>query len=149
MPVDSDALVLSNTPLSEEYCVLALGAPDLASRIEPGQFVMVRAGEANAPLLRRPYSVFDLLRDDDGRPMGFSILNQRVGVGSARLCRARPGERLSCLGPLGRPFSVVSPPTAAWMVAGGVGLAPFVTLAQRLAAVGTRSRLFYGARSAS
>ena len=35
------------------------------------------------------------------------------------------------------------------MVAGGVGLAPFVTLAEALRARGGRARLFYGARRAS
>ena len=35
------------------------------------------------------------------------------------------------------------------MVAGGVGLAPFVTLAERLQALGTAATLFYGARTAS
>jgi NAD(P)H-flavin reductase len=35
------------------------------------------------------------------------------------------------------------------MVAGGVGLAPFVTLALRLQQLGTPSTLFYGARSAA
>lgn len=148
MPVDASAEVLSNTRLSGEYCVLGLRAPELAARIEPGQFVMIRAGVCDAPLLRRPYSVFDLLRAPDGQPIGFSILNQKVGTGSALLYGARPGDHFDCLGPLGRPFSLVSPPVAAWMVAGGVGLAPFATLAERLAALGTPMRLFYGARSA-
>ena len=35
------------------------------------------------------------------------------------------------------------------MVAGGVGLAPFATLAEALAARGTPMTLFYGARSAA
>ena len=35
------------------------------------------------------------------------------------------------------------------MVAGGVGLAPFVTLAEAIRATGGRARLFYGARRAS
>ena len=35
------------------------------------------------------------------------------------------------------------------MVAGGVGLAPFVTLATRLQQLGTPTTLFYGARTAS
>ena len=34
------------------------------------------------------------------------------------------------------------------MVAGGVGLAPFATLAESLRAAGTPTTLFYGARSA-
>ena len=38
-----------------------------------------------------------------------------------------------CLGPLGRPFTPIDPPAEAWMIAGGVGLAPFLTLAEALA----------------
>ncbi len=148
MPVDADAEVLSNTRLSADYCVVALRAPELAAAIEPGQFVMVRTSACDAPLLRRPYSIFDLLRDGSGVPVGFSILNQRVGMGSGLLFSARPGDRFACLGPLGRSFSVAQAPVAAWMVAGGVGLAPFATLAERLAAAGAPTTLFYGARTA-
>ena len=61
---------------------------------------------------------FDVLRDAHGNPAGFSILNQRVGPGSGLLFSARPGDRFGCLGPLGRPFSIVRPPFSAWMVAG-------------------------------
>jgi dihydroorotate dehydrogenase electron transfer subunit len=149
MPLDADAEVLYNTRLSDDYCVVALRAPDLAASIEPGQFVMVRTNACDVPLLRRPYSIFDLLRDDRGTPIGFSILNQRVGVGSGVLFSSRPGDHFSCLGPLGRPFTVEPPPDAAWMVAGGVGLAPFATLAWRLAAARVPSTLFYGARTAA
>jgi dihydroorotate dehydrogenase electron transfer subunit len=35
------------------------------------------------------------------------------------------------------------------MIAGGVGLAPFVTLSEALQARGTKTRLFYGARTSS
>jgi dihydroorotate dehydrogenase electron transfer subunit len=147
MPVDADAEVLSNVPLSGDYCVVAFRAPALAATIMPGQFVMVRTSASDAPLLRRPYSVFDLLRSPDGTPVGFSILNQRVGVGSGLLYAARPGDHFACLGPLGTPFSVVAPPVSAWMVAGGVGLAPFATLAERLTTTGVDTTLFYGART--
>jgi len=41
----------------------------------------------------------------------------------------------------------VDPPAEAWMVAGGVGLAPFATLGEALLERGTRTTLFYGARS--
>jgi len=60
---------------------------------------------------------------------------------------AQPGSRIACLGPLGRPFTIVDPPAEGWMVAGGVGLAPFATLAEALRARGVATTLFYGARS--
>ena len=77
-----------------------------------------------------------------------SIFNKRIGVGTTLLSRVEPGARLPLLGPLGRPFEPVDPPAEAWMIAGGVGLAPFVTLAAALAARNTRTTLFYGARKA-
>jgi len=149
MPVDVSAEVISNTRLSSHYNVLALGAPEIAARTEPGQFVMVKTARGFDPMLRRPFSVFEILRDADGRVVGLSLLNKRVGAGTTRLYDARPGDRIGCLGPLGRPFVPVDPPAEAWMVAGGVGLAPFATLADALSARRTPRRLFYGGRSAA
>jgi dihydroorotate dehydrogenase electron transfer subunit len=109
---------------------------------------MIKAGDAHDPLLRRPFSVFEILRDDAGVVSGLSLLNKRIGPSTARVYSAAPGQQVACLGPLGRPFSLVDPPAEAWMIAGGVGLAPFVMLAGSLRARGVRSTLFYGARRA-
>jgi len=149
MPVDVPAVVLANTRLSPDYNVLSLGAPEVARAAAPGQFVMVKTAPGLDPLLRRPFSIFEILRDDHGEIRGLSLLNKRVGVGTSLLYDAQPGDPISCLGPLGRPFVPVDPPAHAWMVAGGVGLAPFVTLAEALKARGTSMTLFYGGRSAA
>jgi dihydroorotate dehydrogenase electron transfer subunit len=147
MPIDVEAVVVSNTRLSDDYNVLALAAPDLARCARPGQFVMIKPGTGTDPLLRRPFSVFEILRDSSGTPTGISLLNKRIGRGTARLYSARPGSRFPCLGPLGQPFSPIAPPEEAWLVAGGVGLAPFLTLADALRELGTATVLFYGART--
>jgi len=150
MPVDIEAAVIDNRRLSADYNVLSLAAPEIAERARPGQFVMIRTSDAasTSPLLRRPFSIFEILRDGSGAPIGVSIFNKRAGVGTSILARVEKGTRLSTLGPLGRPFEAVDPPAEGWMVAGGVGLAPFVTLAEALVARGTPATLFYGARRA-
>ncbi|MGE0704917.1 MAG: dihydroorotate dehydrogenase electron transfer subunit [Vicinamibacterales bacterium] len=148
MPVDVAAEVIANTPLSPDYNVLALSAPAIARIATPGQFVMLKAASGLDPLLRRPFSVFEVLRSPDGVPAAISILNKRAGKSTNLLYSARVGQRIDCLGPLGRSFTLVDAPTEAWMVAGGVGLAPFWTLAESLTAKGIRTTLFYGARSA-
>jgi dihydroorotate dehydrogenase electron transfer subunit len=151
MPIDVAADVIANRPLSADYNVLALAAPAIAAASAPGQFVMLKAGGSARldPLLRRPFSVFEVLRSADGTPTGLSILSKRIGPSTRLLYDARPGDIVACLGPLGRPFSLVEAPTEAWMVAGGVGLAPFATLAESLRARGVRTTLFYGARRSS
>lgn len=149
MPLDVAAEILENKRLSTSYNVLALAAPEIAERTQPGQFVMVKPTAGLDPLLRRPFSVFEIVRDRTGRVLGLSLLNKRVGVGTSLLYDAKPGDHIGVLGPLGRPFVPVDPPAEAWMVAGGVGLAPFVTLAEALAARRTSMTLFYGARAAA
>jgi dihydroorotate dehydrogenase electron transfer subunit len=146
MPLDVSAAVLSNTHLSSDYNVLELDAPEIASIAAPGQFLMLKTGERLEPLLRRPFSVFEILKRD-GRVSGLSVLNKRIGPSTRLLFDARPGDRVQCLGPLGRPFVPVAPPDEAWLVAGGVGLAPFATLSAALRQKGTCVRLYYGARS--
>jgi dihydroorotate dehydrogenase electron transfer subunit len=148
VPVDIDAKVLANRRLSADYHVLALEAPEIAAHTQPGQFVMVKPGHDLEPLLRRPFSVFEILRDSEGAPVGISVLSKRIGVTTQRMYDAEPGARVQCLGPLGRPFSPPDGETKVWMVAGGVGLAPFATVAETLAPRKVPLTLFYGGRSA-
>jgi dihydroorotate dehydrogenase electron transfer subunit len=146
MPVDVSAEVIRNVRLSDDYNVLTLAAPEIGEQTQPGQFVMVKAGAMIDSILRRPFSVFEVIRDN-GRATAISILNKRAGGNTRALYALDAGARVACLGPLGQPFtSDVS--KHAWMVAGGVGLAPFATLAEALARARVPTTLFYGARSA-
>ena len=115
--------------------------PEIAARARPGQFVMIKTsrGLDSTPLLRRPFSIFEILRDA-GRPAvgRFDFQQARRRRDDAAVAASRRARGCRCLGPLGRPFEPVDPPAEAWMVAGGVGLAPFVTLAEALAARRTR-----------
>ena len=148
-PVDVAAEVTSNDRLSGDYNVVALAAPSIADAAAPGQFVMVKPASGHDPLLRRPFSIFEVRRDAHGTTSGLTLLNKRIGATTQLLYDARPGQRVACLGPLGRPFTPVEPPVEAWMIAGGVGLAPFATLAESLRRRRVRSTLFYGARRAT
>jgi dihydroorotate dehydrogenase electron transfer subunit len=147
-PVDIDATVIANVRLSRDYSVLSLAAPEVGKRTLPGQFVMVKPAGVTDPLLRRPFSVFEVLRNNAGDVTGVSLLNKKAGRSTTRLYELEPGDIVLCLGPLGLPFRPVAAPMEAWMVAGGVGLAPFATLAETLAASKTPATLFYGARTA-
>jgi dihydroorotate dehydrogenase electron transfer subunit len=146
MPVDVEARVIRNTRLSRDYNVIALHAPEIAALTAPGQFVMIKPGRGNDPLLRRPFSVFEILREGD-QIVGLTLLSKRIGPTTTILFDAVTDDFVSCLGPLGRPFQLVDPPAEAWMVAGGVGLAAFAILTEALLARHVRTTLFYGART--
>lgn len=149
MMVDLPAEVLDNRPLSAEYNVVTLSAPRIAELSRPGQFVMIKTGTGHEPLLRRPFSVFEIPRDSRGRATGLSILNKRIGVGTRQLYDVTPGTVLQVLGPLGLPFPEPAADAPVWMVAGGVGVAPFWTLADTMVPTGRALTLFYGARRAA
>lgn len=147
MLLDIEARVISNVRLSKDYNVVSLAAPQIAELTLPGQFVMVKPGRGSDPLLRRPFSVFEILYTPNARIEGFSLLSKRIGVTTSMLYDLVEGDVVSCLGPLGQSFELIDPPAEAWMVAGGVGLAPFATLAAALRAHGTKMTMFYGART--
>src|SRR5205085_9679467 len=99
MLVDVEARVIRNTRLSSDYNVIALAAPEIAAVTQPGQFVMVKSGRSGDPLLRRPFSVFEVLTSN-GHVEGLTLLSKRVGVTTATLFDAVEGDTISCLGPL-------------------------------------------------
>jgi dihydroorotate dehydrogenase electron transfer subunit len=87
----------------------------------PGQFFML---EAPGRLLPRPMS----LALGSGRELGFLI--DPIGPGTRALCSLETGDRIAILGPLGNGFRLdVERPL---LVGGGIGIAPFPYLSQRL-----------------
>src|SRR5687767_15831332 len=98
VPLDVAAEVISNVHLSSDYNVLAVAAPEIAERTLPGQFVMVKVGDRLEPLLRRPFSVFEVLKPN-ATVIGLSLLSKRIGPTTSLLFESRPGDRVQCLGP--------------------------------------------------
>jgi dihydroorotate dehydrogenase electron transfer subunit len=118
--------IVSNARDTDLYFRLVVRAPQIAPRVQPGQFAHVRIPPLKDALLRRPFSIFQVEADT------FSILYKAVGKGTETLSRMRPGEELSALGPLGHGFTVPRPGgEIPWLVAGGYGMAAMYLLAQR------------------
>ena len=131
--------------LNRDNTLLYFQDSEIAGQAEPGQFVMVSADTDAVypnPLLMRPFSIFGV----DPQKGEFSILVKVVGAGTRRLASFPEGTRLRMIGLLGNAFTV-SPGSEAWMVAGGVGIAPFYLMCQRLRSRNIQPVLFYGARS--
>jgi dihydroorotate dehydrogenase electron transfer subunit len=89
----------------------------------PGQFFML---EAPGRLLPRPMSVCV------APPGELGFLIDPIGPGTRTLCGLAVGDRLGILGPLGKGFRLdVERPL---LVGGGIGVAPFPYLSERLGA---------------
>jgi NAD(P)H-flavin reductase len=101
---------------------------------DPGQFFMV---EAPGRVLPRPFSLCLAPKGE------LAFLVDPVGPGTLAIASLEPGDRVTVFGPLGRGFQLdVRRPL---LVGGGIGIAPFPYLAERL----ERPPVLLGFRSAA
>ena len=119
--------------------VIGMRAPEIATTVRAGQFVNL--GWEQGPLLRRPFSVYRA----DGDLV--EVVLKAVGVGTSQLLGMRVGERISCLGPLGRGFEITG--SRALLISGGLGVAPMPLAARDARAAGARVTWVHGARTAA
>ena len=131
-------------------------APGIARGATPGQFVMLRCVEpvststASAlpddPLLPRAMSIHRLREAQGGTQ--WAILYDIVGRGTRWLASRKPGDAVFCWGPLGRGYEPAAASRHLLLVAGGIGVAPLVWLADEAVARGQSVTLVLGGRSA-
>ena len=122
--------VISNNKIAPDYYKMTLGVGAVSKKVKPGQFFNIRCSNGASPLLRRPFSVHRIL---DGK--GVEILYEVVGKATGLLSGKRPGDLLAVIGPLGNGFPLRNMQSAirnTVLVAGGIGVAPLLALAERI-----------------
>jgi dihydroorotate dehydrogenase electron transfer subunit len=120
--------VLEQRLIARRTYRIRLEDPEMAGRILPGQFLMIRTSlQGSDPLLGRPFALYDVIRDRSGAPIALDVVYLVVGRGTAALAEKRPGDRVQVWGPLGNGFGP-PPPGPAAFVAGGIGQTPFLAL---------------------
>lgn len=137
----ADAVVKSNAEVMPNIYLLWAKAPAVAKAAQPGQFVMARASGTNDRILRRPLGIH---RVNDKSEI--ALLYEVVGKGTEWLAQRKKGEHVDILGPLGKGFSVAS--ERLLLVAGGVGIAPLIFLAEKAVEDGRKVTLLFGAKTA-
>ena len=101
------------------YFALRLSPPDW-KEWKPGQFLMIRPQSFG---LEMPW----------GRPLGICLIRpqhlicffQVAGRGTEQMARLRPRDKVRVWGPLGNGFAV-EPDTPTLLLAGGMGIVPFI-----------------------
>jgi dihydroorotate dehydrogenase electron transfer subunit len=135
-------------PVMGDSVLTTFTAPSwVVSSSRPGQFVQVLSRDRHStdPILRRPYSVYRA----DPVVGTITLLVRPYGRGSAWLCERLPGETLDVMGPLGRAFTLRPKSHHLLMVAGGVGAAPLLMLAEEAVRDGKQVTYLMGAQDAA
>jgi dihydroorotate dehydrogenase electron transfer subunit len=125
--IEQKTEIIFNREIAHDTFLMGLRSPEMVAAASPGQFVMVRVRPGIDPLLRRPLSIC-AVQDDEL----LLILYRVVGKGTAIMAETPEGERFSVLGPLGKGFVLPNPQQQSILVAGGMGVAPLLFLAQHI-----------------
>ncbi|MDR1616078.1 MAG: dihydroorotate dehydrogenase electron transfer subunit [Syntrophomonadaceae bacterium] len=134
-------MVIDNTQKKSGWYEMELSTPSFASDAQPGQFLHIKTGDGNYPLLRRPFSICDFDKDT-GR---LFLMYKLLGSGTEWLSNVMSGGYVDIIGPLGRGFTYPAPGARVILVGGGIGIAPLLYLARRLTERKCRLLMFYGA----
>ncbi|MDI6606108.1 MAG: dihydroorotate dehydrogenase electron transfer subunit [Candidatus Omnitrophota bacterium] len=117
------AEILYNKKEKGTFWRLGFIAPAISGSCLPGQFLTLRLTDGYEPLLRRPFSIHRATGPN------IEILYELVGRGTEILSQKKPGEVLDIIGPLGNGFTLNR---QAIIIAGGMGVAPLIFLAEKL-----------------
>ena len=121
-----DSEILDHQDLGAGQHLLRMLAPKCAAAAKPGMFVHLQCDPCLP--LRRPLSLMRVAAE-----VGWvELLYKVVGEGTRLLSRRGRGERLSLLGPIGRPFELHADRPRALLVGGGIGIPPMVFLADQI-----------------
>ncbi|HEU5431162.1 MAG TPA: dihydroorotate dehydrogenase electron transfer subunit [Thermomicrobiales bacterium] len=140
--------VVGIEPIMGDAAILSVDAPmSVVHGLRSGRFfdIACRDDVSFDPLLRRPYSVYRI----DPERSRLSFLVRPFGRGSAWLSRRHPGDRLELLGPLGNTYEIEPRSQNALLIAGGVGVAPMVMLADEAIERGLNVTFLMGATTAA
>lgn len=122
------AEILANEKVGAGFYRMRLASAYLAKASKPGQFIEIRCSSGKDPLLRRPLGVHRIWSG------GLEILYEVVGKGTELLSERTAGGSLDIIGPLGNGFDTGLASATNILVAGGIGAAPLVALAESLSA---------------
>lgn len=124
--------VVEQFELAHETYRLRIACPEIARRIVPGQFFMVRPAGSNDPLLGRPFALYDVWRDAEGQLAGIDFVYHVIGKMTGLMSGWSGGAPVEIWGPLGNGFP--APPAGRLVcVGGGIGYTPFLAVAREAA----------------
>lgn len=123
------AEVITNRKVGTDYYFLELSDDHIDENWQPGRFLHLKVSRDKAydPLLRRPFSLFDV----NPQKGTFSLLYCVVGRGTRILTDFGPGEKIDYLGPLGHGFFLPEGKEII-VIGGGMGTAPLFYLCRKL-----------------
>lgn len=124
------ACIIDNREVVSGFYRMSVKSAYLAKNTSPGQFFEVKCPDGSGAFLRRPLGAHKINK------YGVEMLYEVAGKGTLALSGMKAGQELDIIGPLGNGFKIGKSNdkySEAILIAGGIGVAPLVALAENLA----------------
>ena len=87
-----DVPLVRNDEIADDTFRIRVEVETIAASVLPGQFVMIRMSESDAPLIGRAFAVYDIINDSAGKPRWIDLVYLRKGTFTRKLA-ASPHSR--------------------------------------------------------
>lgn len=111
--------VKSCSQIAQNVYSLTVTLPESAGEIKGGQFLNIATGD-NSRLLKRPFGIVK------AEGLDITVCFQVKGEGTVALSKAKQGDKLSVLLPLGNGFNLPKDAKNIVVLGGGVGIFPLI-----------------------
>jgi len=126
------AEIIYNKAIGKDCFRMGLQVRPSLGVIIPGQFIHLKLTPNFEPLLRRPFSIFNVFKTGENEPSVIEIAYQVVGKGTRLMIQMKPGTKIDLLGPLGNGFLINKKANISLLVGGGLGTAALHLLLKSL-----------------
>lgn len=120
--------VIRQTSIARNIFELVMKGDITKNMKTPGQFVHIRVGDSSEFMLRRPISICEVNQEEGT----LTCLYRADGKGTKMLSKAKEGDVIDIIAPLGNGFPVDAAKSRALLIGGGIGVPPLYELSKQL-----------------
>ena len=121
--------LLKKEELTKGIFKFSVRAPEIVENAKPGQFLEIKVSNTHEPFLRRPISIYNLIREEGIVEFIFQV----KGKGTTLLSEFEVGDKIDIIGPQGYgTFDVKTDYKSVAIIGGGIGIYPLFELTKEL-----------------
>ena len=136
--------ILENAPIAAGIYKMRFALSEKTDGLFCGKFVNISVG-GGAHLLRRPIAICE--HGEENGAQAVTICYQVKGAGTQAMSRAKVGDELACVLPLGNGFRLSEEQKRIALIGGGVGIFPMVSVLKEYAGAGKDFYSYIGFRN--
>ena len=136
--------ILENAPIAAGIYKMRFALSEKTDGLFCGKFVNISVGDG-AHLLRRPIAICE--HGEENGVQAVTICYQIKGAGTQAMSRAKVGDELACILPLGNGFRLSEEQKRVALIGGGVGIFPMVSVLKEYAREGKEFYSYIGFRN--